>query len=239
MKNHIKKYLLFISLGINFFIALPALIILVLCGDIQFDIYKHLQARLGSPEIVFIGDSITLGGGIWAFHIGAYNFNVWNYGHGGLTTHQIQCYAKKASQKGFHYAFVMAGINDEDKTVEGADKSFADYKVIIQTLLDGRVTPIIQLTLYRENEKLPEFVDRLNELLINYSRKLDLKVIDLNTVLAPKKSLLPKYSSDGVHLTEVAYEVWGAKVKAVLTDMRSEQAAALKRSNRSAHVWCE
>ena len=232
MKQRIKKYLLFISLGINFFITLPALTIFVLCHDIQFDLYKHLQARLGRPEIVFIGDSITLGGGIWAYHIGTYNFDVWNYGFGGFTTHQIQGLAKKASQKGFHYAFVMAGINDEDKTVEGADKTFSDYKVLIQILLDGGVTPIIQLTLYRENEQSPEFIDRLNELLINYSRERGLKVIDLNPVLAPEKSLLPKYSRDGVHLTEAAYAVWGAKVKATLEDMRSKQVAALDRQKR-------
>jgi hypothetical protein len=70
MKQRINKQLLIISLGINFFIALPAMTIFVLCHDIQFDLYKHLQARLGRPEIVFIGDSITLGGRIWAFHIG-------------------------------------------------------------------------------------------------------------------------------------------------------------------------
>ena len=85
VKQPIKKYLLIISLGVNLFIALPAMGIFVLCHDIQFDLYKHLQARLGRPEIVFIGDSITLGGGIWALHIGEYNFNVWNYGYGGFT----------------------------------------------------------------------------------------------------------------------------------------------------------
>jgi len=38
------------------------------------------------PKIVFIGDSITLGGGVWGPRIGEYNFDVWNYGYDGNGT---------------------------------------------------------------------------------------------------------------------------------------------------------
>ena len=107
--------------------------------------------------------------------------------------------------------FVMAGINDEDKTVEGANKTFTDYKVLIKTLLNGEITPIMEATLYRENEQSPEIIDLLNTLLTNYAKQQRLKLIDLNPVLAPAKSLLRQYSKDGVHLTEAAYDVWSTK----------------------------
>jgi hypothetical protein len=221
MTHKFKKIILPLSLAINLFVALPAIVLLAKSNSIQYDLYQTILApRFGRPEIVFIGDSITRGGGIWAFRIGRYNFNVWNYGHGGLTTRQIQHYAKiVVKQKKTRYAFVMAGINDPEKTVDGAEKSFKDYKVIIDTLLEGGVMPIIQLTLYRESEKSPEYIDRLNELLTSYSKRKGITVIDMNPILAPEKSLLPRYSADGVHLTEHAYQIWSEKVKDVLAAM--------------------
>lgn len=225
MKYQIKKSLIFFSVACNLFISLPAVVIFLGSSTIRFDLYQqHLAHRLGKPEIVFIGDSLTAFGKIWNFRIGEFNFNVWNMGHGGFTTRQILFYAKIASKyKDTRYAFVMAGINDPDKSIAGAEKTFADYMKIIDTLLDGGVQPVIELTLYRENEPAPEFIDRLNDLLKKYAGQRNLKVIDLNPILAPNKSLLDKYSIDGVHLTEAAYNVWGDKVKDVLDELRTEQ----------------
>lgn len=235
MKRHIFHILIFLSIGINLLIALPAVVLLFTSNSIQCGLYQNILARrFGKPEIVFIGDSLTQGGGIWAIRIGKFDFNVWNYGHGGFTTQQLLHYAKiAAANKETRYAFIMASINDPNKSYEGAEKSFADYKAIIDTLLDGGVTPIIQLTLYRENEKTPIFIDHLNELLVNYSNQMGLTVLDLNTILAPKKSLLPQYSADGIHLTEAAYDVWGNEVKRVLAALRSKPSVSQTKQHPS------
>ena len=219
MKNQ-KRFLINLSVAINILIALPAILFLIKSENIQYDLYSIFEKRIGEPEIVFIGDSITRGGNIWAYRIGEYKFNVWNYGHSSMTTRQIQHYAKKAaSDSNTKFAFVMAGINDPVKTTSGAKESFEDYKVIIETLRKAGITPIIQFTLYRENENKPFFISRLNELLFDYANANNIRTINLNPIIAPKKSLLPEYSRDGVHLTEAAYDIWANEVKNVLDDL--------------------
>ena len=220
--NNPKRFLIILSVAVNTLIALPAIILLTKSEAIQYDLYSIFEIRLGEPEIVFIGDSITRGGNIWAYRIGEYKFNAWNYGHGGMTTRQIQYYAKKvAKDNDTKFAFVMAGINDPIKTTAGAEKTFEDYKIILETLRNAGVTPIIQFTLYRENEKEPFFIDRLNELLSFYANTNNIRIINLNPIIAPKKSLLPEYSKDGVHLTEAAYDIWAKEIKKVLNDLNS------------------
>ncbi len=115
----------------------------------------------------------------------------------------------------------MAGINDEDKSIEGANVSFEDYKEILDTLQEAGVEPIIQLTLYRENESTPEFIDTLNSYLRKYASEHNLSIIDLNPLLCPNKSLLPKYSQDGVHLTDAAYKVWASEIRKILKKKNS------------------
>lgn len=220
--NNPKRFLIILSVVVNILIALPAIIFLTKSEAIQYDLYSIFQSRLGKPEIVFIGDSITKGGNIWAYRIGDYKFNVWNYGHGGMTTRQIQYYAKKAAKDSdTKFAFVMAGINDPVKTTSGAEETFEDYKVILETLRKAGITPIIQFTLYRENEKEPFFIDRLNELLFDYANTNNIRTINLNPIIAPNKSLLSEYSKDGVHLTDAAYDIWAKEIKKVLNDLNS------------------
>lgn len=218
--NNLKRFLIILSVAVNILIALPAILFLIKSEAVQYDLYSIFQKRLGKPEIVFIGDSITRKGNIWAYRIGEYTFNVWNYGHGGMTTRQIEYYAKKAAKDSdTKFAFVMAGTNDPVKTTTGAEKTFEDYKVILKILRKAGITPIIQFTLYRENEKEPFFFDRLNELLSDYANANNIRTINLNPIIAPNKSLLPEYSKDGVHLTEAAYDIWAKEIKKVMNDL--------------------
>ena len=177
-----------------------------------------MATRFGHPEIAFIGDSITRDGGIWALKIGEYNFNTWNFGHSGLTTRQLRNYGKTVASLRPKYAFVMAGINDENKSLEGAVLSFGYYVEILEKLQEVGVEPIIQLTLYREEERFPEFIEMLNNYLLEYAAEHNLSVIDLNPLLCPKQSLLPKYSRDGIHLTDAAYKIWSIEIRKILNN---------------------
>jgi lysophospholipase L1-like esterase len=76
--------------------------------------------------------------------------------------------------------------------------------------------PIIQLTLYRENEPLPEFIDTLNGYLKQYASNNGVAIIDLNPILTINKSLLAKYTRDGTHLTEAAYLLWAKEIIVLL-----------------------
>lgn len=214
-----KKFIISASLILNVTIALPAIVLLAFSDSIQYSLYQDILAKkLGSPKIAFIGDSITADGLVWALRIKEYNFNVWNFGRGGFETKQMQYYAKKVVDYKSHYAFVMAGINDPDKTLDGVKQSFEDYKTLLDTLINGGVEPIIQLTLFRENEENPNFIIELNKLLVSYAAEHRLTVINLNPILCPMNSLLPEYSRDGIHLTPAAYNIWAKEIRKVLDE---------------------
>ncbi|MEE9344269.1 MAG: GDSL-type esterase/lipase family protein [Methylococcales bacterium] len=218
MKQGVKSIFI-ISLLMNVLITIPALILLMYSSGIQYHLYQNILApKLGRPEIAFIGDSITRDGGIWAFKIGEYNFNTWNFGHGGLTTRQLRLYGKRVANLRPKVAFVMAGINDEDKSLAGAHLSFGYYVEILDKLQEFGVEPIIQLTLYREEEQFVEFVETLNNKLREYAAEHNLSVIDLNPLLCPSQSLLPKYSRDGTHLTKAAYKIWSKEIRKTLNN---------------------
>lgn len=223
MKQQFGQWVLAVSLALNIAIAFPALVLLLGSSGIQTVIYQQILApRLGKPEIVFIGDSITQDGGLWGIRIGRYDFSTWNLAQAGLTTSQIlQRQAVRIAASKPRYAFVMAGINDEDKTTNGAETSFRNYREILDTLKHAGTEPIIQLTLYRENEPAPEFIERLNDKLKVHAKQNDLSVIDLNLTLSRDRSLLPEYSRDGLHLTENAYDVWATEVRQLLAQKRS------------------
>jgi len=217
MTLRFSKKLIVFSLCLNLLVTIPALVLFFMSSSIQYTLYQNVLApRFGSARIAFIGDSITRYGDIWGPKIGEYNFNVWNFGHVGYTTRQMHSYLSEVLKQKPDIAFVMAGINDPDKSITGAYQSFKNYRFILDSLINTGTEPVIQLTLYRKREKHPDFIDELNRLLVLYARQNNLTVIDLNPFLSREKSLLEKYSLDGIHLTAAAYEVWSKEIKQVL-----------------------
>lgn len=203
-------------------VTVPAIVLITNSASVRYTIYQNILVhRLGNPQIVFIGDSITRGGGIWGWRIGEYNLNVSNYGSNGFTTWQMHILAKSAAAKEHtRFVFVMAGTNDPDKTMEGARKSFEDYRKLLEILIHAEITPVIQLTLHRKDGSAAEFINSLNQHLKQYAREHNITIIDLNQDLAPDGLLLEKYSLDGIHLTEAAYKIWATRVKQVLNEIQ-------------------
>ena len=212
MKKPLIKLLCTFSILINISIIVAVFIIFIFSTGIKNDIYMLIAKRAGETKIAFIGDSITKGGGIWAFRIEEYNFNVWNFGPSSLPTRQLRYFGNIVANYHFEYAFVMTGTNDKDKSINGASISFGYYKEILDTLREVGTEPIIQLTLNRLNDSNPEYIETLNKYLKIYAVEYKLTVIDLNPILCPNQSLLPEYSKDGLHLNETVYNVWSKEI---------------------------
>jgi lysophospholipase L1-like esterase len=203
------------------FFFLPAFFISLVTAQNPYDSlylknvsYKNLtqqfkMSKIQSADIVMLGNSITYGGN-WNDLLG--RERVANRGIGGDNT------VGMLHRMNFVYAlhpklcFVMAGINDlyADASVETVCEN---YVKIIDTLTAHNILPIIQSTLYvnpkwKRSEEKNVDVTELNDFLKKYAQKNEIEFIDLNALLSSNHILRDEYTTDGVHLTAAAYEVW-------------------------------
>ncbi len=179
---------------------------------------RILEQSPGRVSIVMLGNSITENGGDWNARLGRNDIR--NSGQGGYTTGQLcwlldSCVIKVKPE----YCFIMAGINDLSLGIP-VEKTYADYKAIVDTLLARDIRPIVQSTLHQKgNPGGNARVDYLNHLLEAYCNEKDILFIDLNRVMTDQNGLLEDFTTDGTHLTEKGYEVWTEKLRWILDQL--------------------
>lgn len=210
-----KRCIFASSIVLNLIVAIPTLVILFASGTTRQHVYQNVLAqKVGDPEIVFLGDSLTYQGGIWGRRLGEWNTKVWNLGRGGYTTRQVALVSDSLSRHSdLKYVFVMVGINEPERGAEGIQKALEQYARIITNIRTAGAHPVVQLTLYTQDQSSEKFVTDFNAGLRKLAEQNDASVIDLNQILAPDRQLLPKFSKDGIHLTELAYDEWVAVVR--------------------------
>jgi hypothetical protein len=77
--------------------------------DARLAIYEAIAAKVSNPEIVFAGDSITLGGRIWGFRLNRYDFKTSNIAKGSIHVDDIEAYTLRALEKSPKCLFIMGG----------------------------------------------------------------------------------------------------------------------------------
>jgi lysophospholipase L1-like esterase len=171
--------------------------------------FKELSKQ-SNKNIVMIGDSIT-DRGLWCEL--ANRNDIINRGISGDTTSGVLNRLNNLNPN-LQQAFVMIGINDLLRG-QSVEYIFNNYKIIIIKLKVLGIKPIIQSTLYIRTRTniINQKVKKLNNLLLEYTKKNKIEFIDLNTKLAPNKVLLKKYSLDGLHLNGQGYILWSKILK--------------------------
>lgn len=127
--------------------------------------------------------------------------------------------------------FIMAGLNDIYNWIPVED-IYVNYTHIANLLKTKGIIPVIQSTLYAGSEwgkdwnLTPEYnaernrqVDKLNNLLRNYSAKNEIMFIDLNSRMMKNGFLNSVYTYDGVHLNAAGYKVWAREVEKALNKL--------------------
>lgn len=173
-------------------------------------------------RVVFLGDSLTAGGGNWDWRLG--RWDTLNLGGNAFIVQHVQGMAQaKILKKKIkpECCFVMAGINDLTMRFD-VDMVKKHYASLLDMLRRENIPTVIQLTLYRRAGVLSDKVDDLNAFLRDYAKKHDMIVVDLNPKLSENRKLKDEYTTDGVHLTKSAYAIWGEEVKKVLRKMNLE-----------------
>jgi lysophospholipase L1-like esterase len=123
--------------------------------------------------------------------------------------------------------FIEGGINDLPHS--NVSQLFDCYKRIITFIKTEQATPIINLVMFispKAGEKWPGRKDykringmiaELNKMLVAYCDENKIVYINMNQVIADNTNVLKnEYTSDGIHLTALGYDVWATKINIIL-----------------------
>ena len=184
---------------------------------------------IGNNKIVFLGNSITEGGGNWNK-----KFNVHNIVNRGISGDITEGILVRLDEIIFYKpiaVFLLIGINDIfDNDISNRGKITPLYvanniikiakkiydhspstEIFIQTIL-----PINHKIYIEENGLFPEHntplseqIIQINSMIINQADVQQYKVIDLHSLFINQDGLMNReYTTDGVHLNNNGYRVW-------------------------------
>jgi len=210
MKN---QRLLILSLMLN-----AVLIAAILAfGYIYRDKIAQRFVRIkGNPAIVMYGNSITAQGK-WVELLG--RTDVMNNALPGQTTyHFLQLIQSHVIDLNPKVCFIKGGINDITLGVR-REKIQANFKTMLDMLVQNDITPVVTLTVYGQNDpSSKEEVDALNGFLVSFCTKNKITYIDLNRYISDSTGLRAEYAVDKQHLNTSAYKIWAKEITRVLKE---------------------
>jgi GDSL-like Lipase/Acylhydrolase family len=174
----------------------------------------HWMARIRRPNAVFVGDSITAGGGQFG-HLA----NI-NMGRSGLLSYQIAEQALVAYETYEpRHLFIMAGTNDILAMHFRPKETQQRLAAMVERLAPLKTRVVLTLIPHTSRDPSNARIEPLNAYLRGLAEAAHFTVIDMNPILAPHGILLPNFTTDGVHLSSAAYLAWNEEIEGILTSM--------------------
>lgn len=175
--------------------------------------FVHIK---GSPKIVMYGNSITAQGK-WVELLGRTDV-LNNALPGQATYHFLQLIQSHVINLHPKVCFIKGGINDITLGVE-QHKIQANFKTMLEMLMQNGITPVVTLTVYEQNNLSSKMeVDALNAFLVAFCTKNNITYIDLNRFISDSTGLRAEYAVDKTHLNTKAYEIWAREIGRVLKE---------------------
>ena len=200
----------------------------------QMDLYKKRIKEfknnpIGQNKIVFLGNSITEGGGDWNARFGVKN--IVNRGISGDITEGILDRLDEIIYYKPIAVFLLIGINDifsadiPDrgkitplyvsknifKIADQITSQSPSTKIFIQTILPINHEIYIKINgMFPDHAvPLPVQINEINSLIKNNDLGNKYTIIDLHSAFVNNHGLMDRaYSSDGVHLNDAGYKLW-------------------------------
>jgi lysophospholipase L1-like esterase len=185
------------------------------------EVYK--QFKFDTSDIVFLGNSLTEGFPVNDYFSG---YKIKNRGVSGYVSEEVvklmpiftNCYPKKI--------FIEIGINDikyglNDK-VKMQKAILDNYTTILNTVKQAspRTIVYVQSILPVNKSYNPNDAESINTIVLNINTVLKklasnfgYTYIDLYPAFSENGALIPKLSTDGIHLNEQGYNLWYSLIK--------------------------
>ena len=184
----------------------------------------HYKKESDSATIIMVGDS-HIRNGDWVSLLNRQD--IINRGISGDNSTCICERLKYLKGKNAKIWFINGGMNDLPWNSPAV--VFENYKRIIEFVKEEGAIPVINLLLYSspwagynyptrsDYKKINSMVEELNSMLISYAKSNNIDYIDLNPILADKNKIFKdEYTTDGIHLTNDAYQKWAILIQKIL-----------------------
>jgi hypothetical protein len=175
------------------------------------------RSKIITPTAVFIGDSITAAGSPWGPRISYDPFSTITIARPGLMAWQLAPFTSPAAW-GFKpkYVSYMAGTNDAGTDRISDEQSLKDQLNNIDTLLASGSKVILTLAPPHADLARSRRTRRMGMSLARSLAGRPVTVIDLWPELASHGILQARYTIDGTHFSEAAYEIWARHLRAAM-----------------------
>lgn len=167
-------------------------------------------------QIVMLGDSLTAAGH-WNRLLG--RVDVMNRGRGGDTTEEMLArLPADVVELGPRICFLMGGANDRVwLSQERSTKALEHLRRMIEQLQAASIQPVLHSVLpvapgMPGAEARNVGTHAFNAQLDSLAHATGVDVMDLRPQLAPRGWLEAVFSTDGLHLQPVAYEIWAREI---------------------------
>lgn len=223
MKKLIRNTLVLAILG-YILVSLPLVMVFLFSKYWRFSYFEIITERSAEIlplEYIFVGDSITKGGDNWGFKLVRNPFISKNLAENNYTTNQIVSLVNQALKYSPNYVFIMAGTNDVISGDIEVQQTLHHYQALLDKFARSKSVPIITLIPLQQDIKRNAQINQINSGIKLLAKARSIYVIDLNESIAPLGYLEPKFTIDGVHFSEAAYEIWLNEIEKILSQLTS------------------
>lgn len=159
--------------------------------------------------IAFLGDSL-IARGRWNEHFP--NLQIENYGIDGDTINGVKARAQFVLNKNPEKIVLLIGINEFSSFIS-VDEVFKKYLTLLKKLKQSNTEIIVVKLLYTQMNSYNKKVTEFNSLLETHLKENNYSYIDLNDELSSNEFLKDKYTTDGIHLNNKAYNIFSSSLK--------------------------
>lgn len=186
-------------------------------GNYKYEINNFKKNPLKLNQIVFLGNSITAGGGDWGERL---NYsNIRNRGISGDVTDGVMARINEIIYFKSKAVFLLIGINDLWNF--SPDTPSSEYigeniiKIAEKIKIGSPKTKVYIQTILPTSRKIYKIrIEKINNMIKSKSSKYDYAVIDLHSHFVNQSGLIKEeLTTDGIHLNSNGYKLWADIVK--------------------------
>jgi len=163
---------------------------------------------------VYCGDEVTRNGGVWGWRISANPFGSLNLADGNIASWQVLQQVRRALEYRPRTLYLTAGRFDVEDPTYDEDRTVDNLRKILELVQDEGADLILTLPPYGASAEKNALLASLNSRI--EAELEEATLINLNNTIAPQGTLHQRYTDDGEHLNEAAYDVWAGMVKATM-----------------------